>query len=116
MYYANIELYVSHYLDEYLFKNRTFMEAFNFAQLKDFMFEKPQERYPELVRIFYATLSNKDGIINFEVKKNLVTLSLEDFEIFCNLTLKHFLTLSSLIPLLEFHPSSLLGSSALTVD
>lgn len=57
MYYSYRELYVSHYMDEELFKYCTFMDAFNFAGIRNFIFEKPQEIYTELVRMFYANLS-----------------------------------------------------------
>lgn len=47
--------------------------------------KKPQERYPELVKIFYENINYKDGIINSKVKIPPVTLSLEDFSRDCNL-------------------------------
>lgn len=49
-------------------------------------YQKPQERYPKLVRIFYPNLSYKDGIINSKVKKHPITLSLEKFACICNLS------------------------------
>lgn len=60
------------------------MEAFNFSRLMNFVFEKPQERYPKLVRIFYVNLSYKDSIINSKVEKHPITMSLEYFAQVCN--------------------------------
>lgn len=56
-YYADIELHISQYLDGELFKDFSFTEAFNFVDLKKFVFEKLQERYNELVIMFYANLT-----------------------------------------------------------
>lgn len=61
------------------------MKAFNFVSLKNSVFEKSQERYLELVRMFYANLSQKYSIINSKVKKHHITLSLEDFACICDL-------------------------------
>lgn len=80
LFYSNRELFSSHYVDEDLFKNFSFIEAFTIVELRNFIFEKPQERYPKLVKIFYTNLSYKDGIISSEVKKHPITLSLEDFD------------------------------------
>lgn len=71
-------------MDEEKFKN-FFIESFNFVGLKNFGFEKPQERDPELVRMLYVNISYKYDIINFEVKKHPITTSLEYFSQVCNL-------------------------------
>lgn len=55
------------------------MEAFNFASVRNFIFEKPKKRYPELVRMFHANLNYKYNIINSEVKKHPIIISLEYF-------------------------------------
>ncbi|KAL5052835.1 hypothetical protein RYX36_033517 [Vicia faba] len=61
------------------------MAAFNFDRLRDFVFEKFKERYSDLLRKFYANLTYTNGIITSEVKKNTITISLEDFATVCNL-------------------------------
>lgn len=61
------------------------MKALNFSDLRNIVFEKPQERYPDLIRMFYANFTYKDGIIGYEVKKHPITQSLEDFAQVCNL-------------------------------
>lgn len=61
------------------------MEAFNVVGKRNFVFEKPHERYPELVRMLYANISWKDGMIISEVKKPPITMSFEDFDQVSNL-------------------------------
>lgn len=39
--YADRELHISHYSDEEIFKEFSFIEAFNFAGIRTFVFEKP---------------------------------------------------------------------------
>lgn len=47
-YYDDRELHVSHYLDEEIFKNCSFMEAFNFVGLRNFVFEKTSREVPRI--------------------------------------------------------------------
>lgn len=47
--------------------------------IRNFVFEKTQKRCPKLVRMLYANISYKDGIINSKVKKHPITMYLEDF-------------------------------------
>lgn len=79
LYCVDRELHISHYFDEELFKDYSFMEAFNFSGPRNFFFEKHQEMYFELVRIFYASLTYKNGVISSYVKKYPIFLYLEDF-------------------------------------
>lgn len=57
------------------------MEAFIAPELGNFICEKPHERYPELVKMFYT-----NGIINSEVGKHLIVISLEDFTLVYNMS------------------------------
>lgn len=41
LHYFDREIFISHYLDEDLFKNLSFMEAFTIIGLDNFVFEKP---------------------------------------------------------------------------
>lgn len=69
LYYSDKELFTSHHLDEDLFKDWSIMEAFNFVGLRNFVFAKLNEIYPNLVRKFYANLTYTNGIVNSEIKK-----------------------------------------------
>lgn len=59
------------------------MDAFNFAGIRNFVFEKPQEIYIELVRMFYVNLSKMSS--QNPKSRNTSSLSLENFAEVCNL-------------------------------
>lgn len=85
-YLAEREVYTSCYLAEEIFKYCLFVEASNDTDLRNFIFEVPQERYPELVRMFYENLIYSYGVISSKVMEQPIAISLEDFSQACNLT------------------------------
>lgn len=75
-----IELYfISHYWDEGLFKECTFVEIFCTTGLRDFFFKVTQERFPHFVIFFYSNLSNSKGVLRSKVKRHLIQLRLKEF-------------------------------------
>lgn len=67
------------------------LQKFGFYQdlyqvfLMDFICEESEPSYPRLVRIFYANLDFKDGVLISEVCKVRISIMIDNFGIHCNL-------------------------------
>lgn len=84
-YYANRDIFESHYLDEQLFKDYNFVQDFIEYGLPNLVFEIPQEISPTLVRLFYADLKYVGGILRSKVKKYQIHLTPKELTQICNL-------------------------------
>lgn len=81
-----IERTMSRSLDEKLFKKCNFIEAFLMVNLRNFVFEVPQEIFPSLVRLFYFNRKYSNGFLSSEVKKHPIQISLEEYTQVYNLS------------------------------
>lgn len=72
-------------MDGSLYVKFKFFDSFFQADLKNFTFNKAEERFPKLVNMFYDHLSYKEGVIKTEVCKKEFTISLEKFADISNL-------------------------------
>lgn len=84
-YYANRDIFESHYLDEQLFKDYNFVQDFIEYGLPNLVFEIPQEISPTLVRLFYADLKYVGGILRSKFKKYQIHLTLKELTHIYNL-------------------------------
>lgn len=71
-------------------KECNFVKAFTVAGLRNFIFEVPHERFPTLVRMFYAKLKYTYGTLGYRVKKYPIQLSLKEFAQFLDLPCNNY--------------------------
>lgn len=68
----------SRYWDEEIFKDYNFVKVFKDVSLRNFIFKVPQERFPKLVKMFYANIFYYNGVISSKVNKHSTNLPLKN--------------------------------------